>query len=269
MNPHSSEASADINSLAEFLADSELSDLSSVSPVDCIIVCASQVLYGAEKIFETLQSRPHTTKYLVLCGGIGHSTNLLYDSVRSHPRYSTLSDTLHGLPEARVLEHILDAFFDRARITAEGCQILVEDRSTNCGQNAMFSRQILEQAGVVAPTTCIINQDPTMMLRTKASFEKAYQALSSPVSFLSYPGFVPAVQVRQGELIYTSPAATTGLWTPERFLELLLGEVPRLRDDKDGYGPHGRNFISHVDILRSVEMAWSRLSVMFKDHKLR
>ncbi|KAJ5702669.1 hypothetical protein N7488_010217 [Penicillium malachiteum] len=269
MKPHSSEASADINSLAEFLADSEVSDLSSVPPVDCIIVCASQVLYGAETIFKTLQSGPDLTKYLVLCGGIGHSTNLLYDSVRQHPRYSTLSDTIEGLPEARVLEHILDVFFDRTRIAAEGCQILVEDRSNNCGQNAIFSRQILEQAGVVAPKTCVINQDPTMMLRTKASFEKTYEGLSSPVSFLSYPGFVPSVQVLADEWIYTSPAAITGLWKLERFLELLLGEVPRLRDDKDGYGPQGRNFISHVDIPPSVEVAWSRLSVMFKDHKLR
>ncbi|KAJ5640848.1 hypothetical protein N7528_000473 [Penicillium herquei] len=269
MNLRSCEASADINSLAEFLADSEVSDLSSVPPVDCMIVCASQVLYGAEMIFETLQSRPHLTKYLVLCGGIGHSTNLLYDSVRQHARYSTLADTIQGLPEARILEHVLDAFFDRARITADGCQILVEDRSTNCGQNAIFSRQILEQAGVVAPKTCIINQDPTMMLRTKASFEKTYQDLSSSISFLSYPGFVPSVQARQDEWVYTSPAVTTGLWTLERFLELLLGEVPRLRDDKDGYGPKGRNFIPHVDIPSSVEMAWSRLSVMFKDHKLR
>ncbi|KAJ5729661.1 uncharacterized protein N7483_004169 [Penicillium malachiteum] len=269
MNPYSSEASADINSLAEFLADSEVSDLSSVPPVDCIILCASQVLYGAEMIFETLRSRPGITKYLVLCGGIGHSTALLYDSVTQHNRYSALADRIQGLPEARVLENILDEFFDRARITAERCQILVEDRSTNCGQNAMFSRQILEQAGVVAPKTCIISQDPTMMLRTKASFEKTYQNLSSPVCFLGYPGFVPSVQLRQDEWIYTSPAATAGLWTVERFLELILGEVPRLRDGKDGYGPEGRNFISHVDIPPSVEMAWSRLSVMFKHHKLR
>ncbi len=38
-----------------------------------------------------------------------------------------------------------------------------------------------------------------------------------------------------------------GLWPVERYLSLLTGELPRLRDDSDGYGPRGRDFIVHVD----------------------
>jgi len=40
---------------------------------------------------------------------------------------------------------------------------------------------------------------------------------------------------------------------------LLLGELPRLRDDINGYGPLGRDFIVHVDIPAEVEAAWQIL----------
>jgi len=35
-----------------------------------------------------------------------------------------------------------------------------------------------------------------------------------------------------------------------------MGEVPRLRDDEQGYGPRGRNFIVHVDFPAEIEAAW-------------
>jgi hypothetical protein len=57
-----------------------------------------------------------------------------------------------------------------------------------------------------------------------------------------------------------TPAAQQGVWGVERFLSLLLGEIPRLRDDADGYGPKGSNFIGHVDIPGDVEAAWAHLA---------
>jgi hypothetical protein len=38
-----------------------------------------------------------------------------------------------------------------------------------------------------------------------------------------------------------------------------MGEIPRLRDDKEGYGPRGKGFIVHVDIPDEVEEAWRRV----------
>jgi hypothetical protein len=38
-----------------------------------------------------------------------------------------------------------------------------------------------------------------------------------------------------------------------------MGEVPRLRDDTDGYGPRGRDFIAHVDLPQEVEIAYLAL----------
>lgn len=46
------------------------------------------------------------------------------------------------------------------------------------------------------------------------------------------------------------------LWVMDRFVDLVLGEIPRLRDDADGYGPRGRGFIGHVEIPIDIEQAW-------------
>ena len=59
------------------------------------------------------------------------------------------------------------------------------------------------------------------------------------------------------------------LWDIERLIELVLGEIPRLRDDENGYRPRGRDFITHVDLAVEVEMAWSRLIVAFRHQRLR
>jgi hypothetical protein len=104
-----------------------------------------------------------------------------------------------------------------------------------------------------------------MMLRTKASFEKAYEDVQSPVSIVSCPIFVPRMQLSQDGILEYCPVSTTSeLWSQDRFLELIMGEIPRLRDDKDGYGPRGRGFIPHVDIPVDVEAAWSRLEAVVK-----
>lgn len=51
-----------------------------------------------------------------------------------------------------------------------------------------------------------------------------------------------------------------GVWDVDRFLSLLLGEIPRLRDDPAGYGPAGKGFIDHVNIPTAVEAAHARLA---------
>ena len=39
-----------------------------------------------------------------------------------------------------------------------------------------------------------------------------------------------------------------GIWDIDRYLNLIVGEIPRLKDNEKGYGPNGKNFIVHVDI---------------------
>ena len=45
----------------------------------------------------------------------------------------------------------------------------------------------------------------------------------------------------------------------ERFISLLLGEIPRLHDDEAGYGPRGKGFIAHVDVPEDILEAYRQL----------
>jgi hypothetical protein len=255
-----SDTASDVNLMALFLSHEQIQDLSSHSPVDCIVICASAVLYQAEKLFQVLESRPDLAKTVVLCGGIGHSTPLIYEAVAKSSKYQALAQEVVGLPEARVLEKILERFFDVSVIKSAGCKVLVEDKSTNCGANASQSRKVLEEAGILFPKTCIIIQDPTMALRTVASFEKIYGDLETPPKFLSCPFFIPSMHAVDSQLRYlVKEMPGEELWETRRFFDLIMGEIPRLRDDEAGYGPKGKGFITHVHIPKEVEAGWERL----------
>jgi len=255
------DTAADINLISQFLAHEQIQDLSTHLPVDCIVICASAVLYQAAKLFRILEGRPDLAKTVVLCGGIGHSTPLIYEAVANSVEYNEIAKDVKGLPEARVLEKILDRYFDVSAITKDGCKILIEDKSANCGANASLSRKTLEAAGILNPKTCIVIQDPTMALRTIVSFEKTYGDLDIPPTFLSCPIFVPEMIAVDEELNFSKTEVPRGeLWKPERFFDLIMGEIPRLRDNEAGYGPRGKAFITHVDIPIEVEDAWQRLN---------
>jgi uncharacterized SAM-binding protein YcdF (DUF218 family) len=251
---------SDINTLSHFLSHPQITSLSSCDAVDCIVICASAVLHTATILFSSLEDRPELTKTLVLCGGIGHSTSLICDAVARHERYRSIRDEVKGLPEARVLEMIMEKFFDVERIKSRGCRILVEDKSTNCGANASESRKLLEKSGVTTPRTCIIIQDPTMALRTIASFEKSFTNVSNSPKFVSCPVFVPKVRKAGSKVEYdVENVNSEELWEMDRFIDLIIGEIPRLRDDVEGYGPQGKGFIAHVDVPPEVERSWERL----------
>ncbi|RHZ54415.1 uncharacterized protein CDV56_107525 [Aspergillus thermomutatus] len=252
----------DINILAHFLAFNQIPS-SSPPPADVLVLCVSAILPTAEKVFTHLETNPTATKTLVLCGGLGHSTPHLYDAVANDPRYAHLLPEVAGLPEAQALHRIFTRCFDAPRIQ-NACRVLVEDRSTNCGANAVETKRLLEAHGV-SPRSMLIVQDPTMSRRTVASFEKAFGGAAGSgkggLRLTSWPTFVPRVRLEGGEVVYDESVGigASRLWRVPRFLGLLMGEIPRLRDDEEGYGPRGKGFIVHVDIPDEVEEAWKRM----------
>ncbi|KAF9886447.1 hypothetical protein FE257_011479 [Aspergillus nanangensis] len=251
----------DINLLANYLAHPQ--PLS--SQTSCLVLCVSALLNQPETVFTTLQTNPQWTSTLVLCGGIGHSTSHLYAAVAAHPRYRHLSAEIAGKPEAQVLSTILTRCFHLGKTI----QILIEDESTNCGANASNTLALLQAHQVAPPTSVVIVQDPTMARRTVASFQKVF---GPRTEIISWPVFVPRVRRAcvvggegqdQMQMEYDIPVILssdhTRLWSLPRFLGLVMGEIPRLRDDAQGYGPRGKGFIGHVDIPDEVEAAWRRL----------
>ena len=48
-----------------------------------------------------------------------------------------------------------------------------------------------------------------------------------------------------------------------------MGEIPRLKDDVNGYGPCGKNFIAHVNVPGEIEGHYNRLRALVNDDNLR
>ena len=81
------------------------------------------------------------------------------------------------------------------------------------------------------------------------------------VRILNYAAYRAEVVWDGRALAYARPIH--GMWPMERYVELLLGEIPRLTDDAGGYGPRGKGFIAHVDVPAPVQAAYARLRQTF------
>ena len=281
MTPLAEKDVQDINIIARFLAASQVSSLRTCPAVDVVVLCGNAILPITETLFDGLEHRADLAKTLVICGGIGHSTQYLYDAVGNHWRYRGLHSEIEGLPEAAVLELMLRrCHLWPAMYVTEETKLIVEEKSQNCGANAIETRRVLEQHGKPVPRSVIVVQDPTMSLRTVAAFQHTYQDVSPPIEFLACPTLIPQMRLNEDGEAYISATQhqlahqwasesieSSHLWTNDRFLDLLMGEIPRLRDDENGYGPRGKDFIVHVDIPAEVESAWERLSEVLKSKR--
>jgi uncharacterized SAM-binding protein YcdF (DUF218 family) len=158
---------------------------------------------------------------LVLVGGEGHTTDALRAAIGDDTEAPEADLTAAYLRR----EHGLD-------------DVLLERTSRNCGENVVRARELVLGAGL-APGTVALVQDPTMQRRMDAVFR------------LVWPD---AVAVNRA-----GPRRGRFAWPHERWVALVMGEVPRLRDDVDGYGPRGRGFQAHVDVPPEVEAAYAAL----------
>lgn len=157
---------------------------------------------------------------LMVVGGRGHTTNATLAAVG-------VAD------DGTVSEADVVARWLRERHGIE--DVLQERESTNCGSNITLAEQVAAAHGL-APRTVALVQDPTMQRRMDARFRHAW-TLGGAVA-VNRPG----------------PDSRDD-WPAGRWAALVVGEVPRLRDDADGYGPRGRGFIAHVDVPDEVEAA--------------
>lgn len=96
-----------------------------------------------------------------------------------------------------------------------------------------------------------------MQRRTMATFARVWQGATTPPQWLSFPGCSPVLEQTDGQLGFAGGGA--GLWPVTRYLALLLGELPRLQDSPEGYGPRGKDFISHVTFPPAILDAWRQL----------
>jgi hypothetical protein len=167
---------------------------------------------------------------LMLVGGRGHTTDALLatmgrDADSAESEAELIADWLrdvHGIQD-----------------------VILETRSTNCGNNVTFAEQVAARHGL-RPRTVALVQDPTMQRRMDARFRRTW-SLGGAVA-VNRPG-----------------PDSRSAWPWRRWVALVLGEVPRLRDNAHGYGPRGRDFIAHVDVPDEVEAAHRALLAAHPD----
>ena len=83
------------------------------------------------------------------------------------------------------------------------------------------------------------------------------------VNFATYRVTVAPAEPLTAPLGLSFEHESRGVWDMERYVSLLMGEIPRLTDDDAGYGPHGAGYIAHVDIPEEVQTAFTLLKEQF------
>ncbi|EPK7358710.1 YdcF family protein [Kluyvera intermedia] len=235
------------NRLGRWLAQDDVAGEPDVANAQLVVLAGNAVMPTVDAACRLAALSGGT---LLICGGVGHSTSFLYQTIAQHSRYREIA--VLDQPEATLLAEIAHRFWQIPRE-----RIVIEDQSTNCGENAWFTRRVMEQHGIEVPVATLV-QDPTMQRRTMATFARVWQGVTLSPRWVSFPGYIPELINTPDGVAWQQPAE--GLWPVARYLSLILGELPRLRDDAEGYGPRGKDFIAHVDIPEDVEEAWQRLA---------
>ena len=231
-----------LNKISKFLAHRDLPCLDKpqllkkydLEAVDCLIILGSSLTSLPSLATDIFNQK--LVKKIMLVGGIGHSTHYLYDNILMHPYLNNIPT--NNRAEADIYKDILVQYYH-----IEEQNILVENQSTNCGSNAKEALRLLHGASIKA-SSFILMQDPTMQLRTYASFLHEWQ--DEKALLINYSPYIPQIILQDDTPLITGMDEKA--WSIDRFVSLLLGEIPRLHDTSFGYGPQGKNFIAHVHI---------------------
>jgi uncharacterized SAM-binding protein YcdF (DUF218 family) len=261
--PQSTEQLAhDINRVSAYLA---LDDFMGSGPgprilssLDAIVLLGNQVVETLTAACTLLERAPAAA--LLLSGGAGHSTPLLYENLRNsnYGKFVQQGLVLEEMAEAEMFAAIAQAAFG-----IPASRIRIENRSRNSAENARFSLKILQERGLDGPL--LILQDPTMQRRSVLTWTREADLAGSDVRALSHAAFVPRVEPGPDGALRLAEDRAHWTWTMERFLGLIMGEIERLHDDQDGYGPRGKNFLPHVDIPEAVYESYRRVAEHFNE----
>lgn len=244
-----------VNTLENFLAKEDLEAPTKenlqkhfgIEQADVFVLFGGSILEGVDTLARAMQEK--IAKTFVIVGGAGHTTDTLRDMVREdHPEIETRDRT-----EAEIFDDCLETEYG---LRAD----LLEKQSTNCGNNITLLLDLLQDQGIDFENI-ILCQDMSMQHRMVATLEKH---VGPDVKIISLPAYRARVQMDAGKPVFDEKAkGLRGMWEMERFLSLLMGEIPRLRDDETGYGPNGAGYIAHVDIPPKVEEAFDVLKAEY------
>ncbi|MGQ2375728.1 YdcF family protein [Companilactobacillus zhachilii] len=223
------------------LTPSALQEKYSINQADVFVLFGGSILYGVDILAKALQNK--IAKKYIIVGGFGHTTATLQRTVTQ--QFPDIPAT--NMQESEIFAALLKKRFG---LTVD----YLETKSTNCGNNITYLLDLLHQKRIDFQSI-ILAQDATMQKRMAACLAKYIDSKKEIINFATYQN---ELTISHNQLTFTREVP--GMWTPERYMKLLMGEIPRLTDDKNGYGPHGKNYISHVDIPQDIHSAYNLLA---------
>ena len=247
------EIAKNINILGDFCGKRDVWELShenlekkyGFEKADVMVLFGGSIIVGGDVLEKAMKEE--IAKTYVIVGGAGHTTETLRQKV--HEEYPDIETA--GLCEAEV--------FNRYLIHNYGIQAdYLETGSTNCGNNITYLLELLDQ-NHISWNSIILCQDATMQNRMDAGLRK--YALGKII--INYATYFAEVIPKNEKLCYAKEIH--GMWSLERYVNLLMGEIPRLTDNEEGYGPKGKDFIAHVEVPIIVQEAFDELKYVYGD----
>lgn len=241
-----------INVIGEFCGKRDIEELNtanllqkySIPQVDVMVLFGGSILAGGDVLAKAIEDG--IAKTYVIVGGIGHTTESLRQYVR---RENSDIETDH-ISEAEIFQGYLQKKYN--------CEAdYLETQSTNCGNNITYLLNLLKEKGISCKSM-ILSQDATMQRRMDAGMKKY---ASADMQIINYASYIAKVVSNGRKLDYAEPIH--GMWKIERYVNLLMGEIPRLTDDENGYGPKGKGYIAHVDIPENIKAAFDVLKATY------
>lgn len=228
---------------------------------DLMVVFGGGVVQAANTLAEAM--RAGVAHRFAIVGGKGRATWNLRSFMRhyaaKHPQSEPIAKVdVENDSEAQLLNAYLQA---EHGLSADW----LETRSTNCGNNISFMLDHLESLGYY-PRSIILSQDAVMQRRMLATILRQGQDRLAfhGLRIVNFAYYDAKLALDDGGLHYLEPVPR-GMWPLQTYLEHLASEVHRLRDDQNGYGPRGKDFLVHVDVpdevleaARTIEKALPR-----------
>ncbi|MEG0576894.1 MAG: YdcF family protein [Bacilli bacterium] len=225
----------DLNLINEFLA---LRTFDKHTQYDVIIVLGSalaSVALDAYKLYKEKYAR-----YFVIAGGKGHTTQFLISQIET----VVAIDNPEDKSEAFLLKQLIEDVYGKDD------SILLEETSRNCGENIKNAMSLLQYKNINCEKVLLCH-DPLMQRRIDATANKQFPH----IKFDNQANFIPhVIKEANGNIVLEQ--TTWGLWGMDTYINLLIGEMKRVIDNSEGYGPTGKDFITHVDVSNEVLSAF-------------
>lgn len=203
---------------------------------DIMVMFGGSIMCGGDLLANAIKQNL-ADKYIIV-GGAGHTTDTLRQKMAVlFPGLSTANMT-----ESELFRHYIKTIHE---VDVD----YIETKSTNCGNNITYLLDLIEKENLKCDSI-ILSQDATMQKRMWATLKK-YRPSLNIINYSVYK--VKVIEENSGLTFDNFPK---GMWDIVHFSTLLMGEIPRLCDDKNGYGPKGADYIIHVDIPNEVAQAF-------------